>query len=132
MKIKTILTSLFTLLLLSQSAIAINSDVAKNPLLSFEPELYMKSINGSDLHVLKGSDEPYTGLASITNSIWKDVVIKESFVDGRQSLGTRMFYNKSTGEKLSGEFALVPTFDKSVELFSECDYRFQIANIKKV
>jgi antitoxin component YwqK of YwqJK toxin-antitoxin module len=104
MKLRTILTSLFILLLLSQSAIAINSDVAKNPLLSFEPKLYMKSINGSDLHVLKGSDEPYTGLASITNSIWKDVVIKESFVDGRQSLGTKTFYNKSTGEKLSGEF----------------------------
>jgi antitoxin component YwqK of YwqJK toxin-antitoxin module len=104
MKLRTILTSLFILLLLSQSAIAINSDVAKNPLLSFEPELYMKSINGSDLHVLKGSDEPYTGLTSITSSIWKGVVIKGSFVEGHLSLSTRVYYSKLTGEKLSGEF----------------------------
>jgi len=104
MKLRTILTSLFTLLLLSQSAIAINSDVAKNPLLSFEPELYMKSINGSDLHVLKGSDEPYTGLTSITSSVWKGVVIKGSFVEGHLSLSTRVYYSKLTGEKLSGEF----------------------------
>ena len=98
-----ILKSLFVCLLLSQPVIAINSDSVQNPLPTIETDLDAKSVNGSAVYTLKGSDKPYTGIALRTNKHWKDVVIKYSFVDGNFS-DIRTYYKKSTDEKLNGTF----------------------------
>ena len=109
-----ILKSLFVCLLLSQPVIAINSDSVQNPLPTIETDLDVKSVNGSAVYTLKGSDKPYTGIALRTNKHWKDVVIKYSFVDGNFS-DIRTYYKKSTDEKLNGTFEVsYPDGGKSV------------------
>ena len=98
---------LFVILMYMQSLVAYGDTTRYNPskFLSFDPRLeVLGSKYGKSMFVLAGSDEPYTGAVSITSSVWKDVVFKESFVDGKQSLNTRIYYSKSTGEKLNGEF----------------------------
>ncbi|MEO1943305.1 MAG: hypothetical protein ABGY11_03315 [Candidatus Thioglobus sp.] len=104
--LSAMLKLLFVILISMQSLVAYGDTIRKSPgkFLSFDPELELLDSKYVSVLVLKGSDEPYTGLVSTTSSIWKDVVIKESFVNGYQSLGTRMYYSKSTGEKLNGEF----------------------------
>jgi len=71
--------------------------------ISFTPELeFLESKYGKNVAVLKGSDKPFTGLVSKVSSAWKDIIIKESFIEGYQSSGARTFHDKLTGEKLSG------------------------------
>jgi len=98
---------LFVLLISAQSLVAYGETTRKNlsALLTYTPELeLLESRYGKSMVVLKGSNEPYTGSASATSSVWKEVVIKESFVDGHQSDGSRTYYSKSTNKKLDGEF----------------------------
>ena len=97
---------LFAILISLQSLVAYSETTRKNPgkYLSFEPALDLLESNYESKFVLKGTDDPYTGVASITSSIWKDVVIKESFVDGKQVSGARLYLSKSTDKRLSGEF----------------------------
>ena len=98
---------LFVLLISAQSLVAYGETTRKNlsALLTYTPELeLLESRYGKSMAVLKGSNEPYTGSASATSSVWKEVVIKESFVDGHQSDGSRTYYSKSTNKKLDGEF----------------------------
>ena len=66
--------------------------------------LYYGLKYGKETIVLKGTNKPYTGTSSSTISIWKDVVIKWSFVDGQEAVNPRTYYSQLTGEKLSGEF----------------------------
>ena len=103
----SMLKLLFVILISAQSLVAYGETIRKSlsSVLTYTPELeLLESRYGRSAVVLKGSNEPYTGPSSATSSIWEDVVIKSSFVDGHQSDGSRTYYSKSTGEKLDGEF----------------------------
>jgi antitoxin component YwqK of YwqJK toxin-antitoxin module len=105
--LSAMLKLLFVILISMQSLTAYGETTRKSlsTTLSFTPALeLLESKYGRGMVVLKGADEPYTGPASSASSIWKDMVVKESYIDGQHSLGTRMYYSKSTGEKLNGEF----------------------------
>lgn len=107
MVLKVLLKLLFIALLFIQSLVAHGEVIRKNlnTALSFTPELEtLEFKHGKSVVVLKGSDKPFTGSVSGTSSIWKNVIIKESFVDGHQSPGTKVYYSKSTGAKLDGKF----------------------------
>ena len=108
MKLSSILILLYTLMLASVQSFAADSDPYRNPMIanaSFTPELERLGIKyGKQTIVLKGGNKPYTGTASSTIGIWKDVVVKWSFVDGQESVNPRAYYSQLTGEKLSGEF----------------------------
>ncbi len=103
-----VLILLCTLLLASVQSFASYSDPFRNPMganASFSPELERLGTKyGKETTVLKGTNKPYTGTSSSTISIWKDVVIKWSFVDGQEAVNPRTYYSQLTGEKLSGEF----------------------------
>lgn len=98
---------LFAILISVQSFVAYGDPIRK-PMwqtTSFVPELERLGTKyGKETIVLKGGNKPYTGTASTTISIWKDVVIKWSFVDGKESNNPRTYYSQLTGEKLSGKF----------------------------
>ncbi len=95
-------------ILISVQSFAVYGDSARKPMgedLSFVPELErLVTKHGKETIVLKGSSDPYTGTASSTGSIGKDVVVKWSFVDGHESANPRTYYGQLTGGKLSGEF----------------------------
>ena len=95
--LRTILKSLFVLLLLSQSAISAYNDAV----ITTKPELETITIDGSKVSVLKGTKEPFTGTVSITNSARYDVVVKKEYVDGVAD-DIVVFYH-SSGIKLKGE-----------------------------
>ena len=104
--LSAMLKLLFVILISMQSLTAYGDTIRKSPgeFSSFDPRLELLESKYKSVLVLEGGDKPYTGTASITVSIWKDVIIKESFVDGHQTPGTRIYNNKLTGEKLNGEF----------------------------
>jgi len=103
----SMLKLLFVILISAQSLVAYGETIRKSlsSVLTYTPELeLLESRYGRNTVVLKGSNDPYTGPSSATSSIWEDVVIKSSFVDGYRSDGSRTYYSKSTGEKLDGDF----------------------------
>jgi len=108
MKPRTILLLLCTLLLASVQSFSAYNDSYRNPMAanaSFVPELERLGTKyGKETIVLKGSNEPYTGIASSTTNIWKDVAITWSFINGNETVNPRTYYSQLTGEKLRGEF----------------------------
>jgi len=95
--LRTILKSLFILFLFSQSAIS----AYDSAVITTKPELETITIGGNKVSVLKGTREPYTGTASITNSARYDVVVKKEYVNGVAD-DIVVFYH-SSGVKLKGE-----------------------------